>query len=82
MATAGVPLGARLPRRADQNPALLQREADSMTPFDQGQRRWRWQGHARSTLGICGRAGCQREARNSFGDDAVLIEKYVQRPRH
>jgi 3-methylcrotonyl-CoA carboxylase alpha subunit len=25
---------------------------------------------------------CQREARNSFGDDAVLIEKYVQRPRH
>jgi len=27
-------------------------------------------------------ASCQREARNSFGDDAVLIEKYVQRPRH
>ena len=25
---------------------------------------------------------CQREAINSFGDDAVLIEKYVQRPRH
>ena len=25
---------------------------------------------------------CQREAANSFGDDAVLIEKYVQRPRH
>eukprot|EP01035_Chromulina_nebulosa_P036728 gene36728-49512_t len=24
----------------------------------------------------------QREARNSFGSDAVLIEKYVQRPRH
>ena len=27
-------------------------------------------------------ASCQREARSSFGDDAVLIEKYVQRPRH
>ncbi len=24
----------------------------------------------------------QREAINSFGDDAVLVEKYVQRPRH
>ena len=27
-------------------------------------------------------ASCQREASNSFGDAAVLIEKYVQRPRH
>ena len=27
-------------------------------------------------------ASCQREAVNSFGNDAVLIEKYVQRPRH
>ncbi|MDB5941362.1 MAG: putative Acetyl/propionyl-CoA carboxylase, alpha subunit, partial [Ramlibacter sp.] len=27
-------------------------------------------------------ASCKREASNSFGDDAVLIEKYVQRPRH
>jgi 3-methylcrotonyl-CoA carboxylase alpha subunit len=25
---------------------------------------------------------CKREAVNSFGDDAVLIEKYVLRPRH
>jgi len=25
---------------------------------------------------------CKREAINAFGDDAVLIEKYVQRPRH
>ncbi|MGE0311358.1 MAG: acetyl-CoA carboxylase biotin carboxylase subunit [Lautropia sp.] len=25
---------------------------------------------------------CRREAASSFGDDAVLIEKYVQRPRH
>ena len=27
-------------------------------------------------------ASCKREASSSFGDDAVLIEKYVQRPRH
>ncbi len=27
-------------------------------------------------------ASCQREARSSFGDDKVLIEKYLQRPRH
>jgi 3-methylcrotonyl-CoA carboxylase alpha subunit len=27
-------------------------------------------------------ASCQREAQNSFGDAAVLIEKYVLRPRH
>ena len=29
-----------------------------------------------------GLASCQREARSSFGDDKVLIEKYLQRPRH
>ena len=27
-------------------------------------------------------ASCQREAANSFGNDHVLIEKYIQRPRH
>ncbi len=27
-------------------------------------------------------ASCKREAINSFGDDAVLIERYVQKPRH
>ncbi|HEX8964253.1 MAG TPA: biotin/lipoyl-containing protein, partial [Rhodocyclaceae bacterium] len=27
-------------------------------------------------------ASCQREAKAAFGDDHVLIEKYVQRPRH
>ena len=27
-------------------------------------------------------ASCQREAASSFGNDHVLIEKYVQRPRH
>jgi 3-methylcrotonyl-CoA carboxylase alpha subunit len=27
-------------------------------------------------------AACRREARSSFGDERVLIEKYVERPRH
>ncbi|MBI4998763.1 MAG: acetyl/propionyl/methylcrotonyl-CoA carboxylase subunit alpha [Rhodocyclales bacterium] len=27
-------------------------------------------------------ASCQREAASSFGDDRVLIEKYLERPRH
>ncbi|HEX4325738.1 MAG TPA: acetyl/propionyl/methylcrotonyl-CoA carboxylase subunit alpha [Burkholderiales bacterium] len=27
-------------------------------------------------------ASCKREASSSFGDEAVLIEKYLQRPRH
>jgi 3-methylcrotonyl-CoA carboxylase alpha subunit len=27
-------------------------------------------------------ASCQREARNSFGSDHVLVERYVLRPRH
>ncbi len=27
-------------------------------------------------------ASCKREAKNAFGDDAVLIERYVTRPRH
>ena len=27
-------------------------------------------------------ASCQREARNSFGSDHVLVERYVTRPRH
>jgi 3-methylcrotonyl-CoA carboxylase alpha subunit len=27
-------------------------------------------------------ASCQRESRASFGDDRVLIEKYLQKPRH
>jgi 3-methylcrotonyl-CoA carboxylase alpha subunit len=27
-------------------------------------------------------ASCQRESRSSFGDDRVLIERYLQKPRH
>ena len=31
---------------------------------------------------IAALASCQRESKASFGDDHVLIERYVQRPRH
>src|SRR6202022_3147875 len=27
-------------------------------------------------------ASCRREAKNSFGDDALFIEKYLTHPRH
>ena len=27
-------------------------------------------------------ASCKREAKNAFGDDAVLVERYITRPRH
>jgi len=27
-------------------------------------------------------SSCQREAKSSFGDDTVLIERYIQKPRH
>ena len=29
-----------------------------------------------------GFASCQNEARNSFGDDRIFIEKFVEQPRH
>jgi len=31
---------------------------------------------------LAGFSACQNEARNSFGDDRILIEKFVQEPRH
>ncbi len=36
----------------------------------------------RSDEFIASLGSCQREAKASFGDDHVLIERYVQRPRH
>ncbi|MEJ8813489.1 acetyl/propionyl/methylcrotonyl-CoA carboxylase subunit alpha [Variovorax ureilyticus] len=72
---------------SDQNPELLQREADrigypvlikaSAGGGGKGMRIVEKKGDFAAAL-----ASCQREAINSFGDDAVLIEKYVQRPRH
>ncbi len=86
MAKAGVPLVPGY-HEADQSPALLASEA----------RRIGFPVLIKASAGGGGKgmrivqqaadfdealASCQREAKNSFGDDAVLIEKYVQRPRH
>jgi 3-methylcrotonyl-CoA carboxylase alpha subunit len=86
MAKAGVPLVPGY-HGADQDPALLQREADgigypvlikaSAGGGGKGMRIVNNAGEFAAAL-----ASCQREAKNSFGDDAVLIERYVTRPRH
>ncbi|MDM0020477.1 acetyl/propionyl/methylcrotonyl-CoA carboxylase subunit alpha [Variovorax saccharolyticus] len=72
---------------SDQDPALLQREADRIgypvlikASAGGGGKGMRVVEKAADFAAAL--ASCQREAINSFGDDAVLIEKYVQRPRH
>jgi 3-methylcrotonyl-CoA carboxylase alpha subunit len=86
MELAGVPLVPGY-HGADQNPALLQREADSigypvLIKASAGGGGKGMRVVERSEDFAAALASCQREAINSFGDDAVLIEKYVQRPRH
>jgi 3-methylcrotonyl-CoA carboxylase alpha subunit len=86
MEKAGVPLVPGY-HGSDQDPALLQREADrigypvlikaSAGGGGKGMRAVEKAEDFEAAL-----ASCQREAINSFGDDAVLVEKYVQRPRH
>ena len=86
MAKAGVPLVPGY-HGAEQDPALLQREADaigypvlikaSAGGGGKGMRVVNAAGEFAAAL-----ASCKREAINSFGDDAVLIERYVTRPRH
>jgi 3-methylcrotonyl-CoA carboxylase alpha subunit len=86
MEKAGVPLVPGY-HGADQNPALLSSEARrigfpvlikaSAGGGGKGMRIVQHEADFAEAL-----ASCQREARSSFGDDAVLIEKYVQRPRH
>ena len=86
MAQAGVPLVPGY-HGADQDGALLQREADAMGyPLlikasagggGKGMRVVEQSADFKAAL-----ASCKREAANSFGDDAVLLERYVQRPRH
>jgi 3-methylcrotonyl-CoA carboxylase alpha subunit len=86
MEAAGVPLVPGY-HGADQDPALLQREANgigypvlikaSAGGGGKGMRIVEKEEDFAAAL-----ASCQREATNSFGSDAVLIEKYVQRPRH
>jgi 3-methylcrotonyl-CoA carboxylase alpha subunit len=86
MEAAGVPLVPGY-HGADQNPALLQREADRIgypvlikASAGGGGKGMRVVDKTEDFAAAL--ASCQREATNSFGSDAVLIEKYVQRPRH
>ncbi|WP_332815050.1 acetyl/propionyl/methylcrotonyl-CoA carboxylase subunit alpha [Ramlibacter sp.] len=86
MEQAGVPLVPGY-HGADQDPALLRREAARIgypvlikASAGGGGKGMRAVDKAEDFDAAL--ASCQREARNSFGDDAVLIEKYVQRPRH
>ena len=72
---------------ADQEPALLQREADRIgypvlikASAGGGGKGMRAVDKAEDFAAALD--SCKREAINSFGDDAVLVEKYVQRPRH
>ena len=85
MEKAGVPLVPGY-HGADQNPALLQREADRIgypvlikASAGGGGKGMRAVDKAEDFAAAL--ASCKREAINSFGDDAVLVEKYVQR-RH
>jgi 3-methylcrotonyl-CoA carboxylase alpha subunit len=86
MEKAGVPLVPGY-HGSDQDPALLKREADrigypvlikaSAGGGGKGMRAVDKTEDFEAAL-----ASCKREAINSFGDDAVLVEKYAQRPRH
>ncbi len=86
MEKAGVPLVPGY-HGSDQDPALLQREADRIgypvlikASAGGGGKGMRAVDKAEDFAAALD--SCKREAINSFGDDAVLIEKYVQRPRH
>ena len=86
MEKAGVPLVPGY-HGADQDPALLQREADRigypvLIKASAGGGGKGMRAVERSEDFAAALESCKREAINSFGDDAVLVEKYVQRPRH
>jgi 3-methylcrotonyl-CoA carboxylase alpha subunit len=86
MQQAGVPLVPGY-HGADQSAALLHREADQIgypvllkASAGGGGKGMRVVEHSADFEAAL--ASCQREARSSFGDDRVLIEKYLLRPRH
>ncbi|MEX3840744.1 acetyl-CoA carboxylase biotin carboxylase subunit [Paraburkholderia sp. BR10882] len=71
----------------DQAPALLQREADAMgypvlLKASAGGGGKGMRVVERSEDFAAALASCKREAASSFGNDRVLIEKYLMRPRH
>nr|WP_199066842.1 acetyl/propionyl/methylcrotonyl-CoA carboxylase subunit alpha [Chromobacterium sp. ASV5] len=86
METAGVPLVPGY-HGDDQDPALLQSQADAIgypvlikaSSGGGGKGMRIVESGAEFAAAL---ASCQREARASFGDDKVLIEKYLTRPRH
>ncbi len=72
---------------ANQDPALLQVEADRigypvLIKASAGGGGKGMRAVEKTEDFLAALESCKREAINSFGDDAVLIEKYVQRPRH
>jgi len=86
MEKAGVPLVPGY-HGSDQDPALLQREADRigypvLIKASAGGGGKGMRAVDKSEDFAAALESCKREAINSFGDDAVLVEKYVQRPRH
>ncbi|MBS7808273.1 acetyl/propionyl/methylcrotonyl-CoA carboxylase subunit alpha [Variovorax sp. PCZ-1] len=86
MEKAGVPLVPGY-HGANQDEALLQKEADrigypALIKASAGGGGKGMRIVERSEDFAAALASCKREAINSFGDEAVLIEKYVQRPRH
>ena len=61
------------------------RRRDRLSCHDQGVGRRRWQGHAHRLDAAEVRDGFERarsEAKSSFGDDRVFIEKFIVDPRH
>jgi 3-methylcrotonyl-CoA carboxylase alpha subunit len=86
MEKAGVPLVPGY-HDANQDEALLQKEADrigypALIKASAGGGGKGMRIVEKSQDFAAALASCKREAINSFGDDAVLIEKYVQKPRH
>ena len=86
MEKAGVPLVPGY-HGSDQSPELLKRESDRIgypvlikASAGGGGKGMRAVDKAEDFEAAL--ASCKREAINSFGDDAVLVEKYAQRPRH
>ena len=86
MEKAGVPLVPGY-HGSQQDPALLQAEADRigypvLIKASAGGGGKGMRAVEQSADFMAALESCKREAINSFGSDAVLIEKYVQRPRH
>ncbi|MGY8905028.1 MAG: acetyl/propionyl/methylcrotonyl-CoA carboxylase subunit alpha [Burkholderiales bacterium] len=86
MQAAGVPLVPGY-HGVDQDPALLEKEATRIgypvlikASAGGGGKGMRVVEHAGDFAAAL--ASCKREASGSFGNDAVLVERYVQRPRH